>query len=105
MIAIDEVHAGALAAILAMTVATYLMRTGGFWLMGHVPLTARIRRMLEALPGSVVVAIVLPIVVKNGVPAVLAVGAVVAVMLVRRNDILALAIGIATVALARAIGL
>ena len=33
-----------------MAAATYLMRVGGFWLMGHVPLTARMRKMLEALP-------------------------------------------------------
>ena len=36
----------AVGAILAMAAATYLMRVGGFWLMGHVPLTARMRRML-----------------------------------------------------------
>ena len=54
-------EAGILAAILTMAAATYAMRAGGFWLMGHVPLTARVRRMLEALPGSVVVATVLPL--------------------------------------------
>ena len=54
---------GVLAAILAMALATYAMRAGGFWLMGHVPPSPRLRRMLEALPGSVVAATVLPIVV------------------------------------------
>ena len=57
------------AGILAMAVATYLTRVSGFWLMGHVPLTARLRRMLEALPGAVVAATVLPIVMKTGMPA------------------------------------
>jgi uncharacterized membrane protein len=40
---------GVAAAIAAMAVATYAMRAGGFWLMGHVPLTPRLRRILEAL--------------------------------------------------------
>ena len=49
---------GVLAAILVMAVATYAMRAGGFWLMAFVPLTPRLRRMIEALAGSVVVAAV-----------------------------------------------
>ena len=95
----------ALAAILAMAAATYLMRVGGFWLMGHVPLTARMRKMLEALPGAVVAAIVLPVMVKTGGPAFLAIGATVALMVIRRNEFLALAAGIAVAAMARAGGL
>ena len=95
----------AVAAILAMAAATYLMRVGGFWLMGHVPLTARMRKMLEALPGAVVAAIVLPVMVKTGAPAFLAIGATVALMVIRRNEFLALAAGIAVAAMARAGGL
>jgi len=95
----------ALAAILAMAAATYLMRVGGFWLMGHVPLTARMRRMLEALPGAVVAAIVLPVMAKTGSPAFLAIGATVAVMAIRRNEFLALAAGLTVAAMARAAGL
>jgi len=93
---------GAIAAILAMGVATYSMRAGGFWLMGHVPLTPRVRRMLEALPGAVVIATVLPIAVSEGVPALLAIMAAVGAMLIRRNDFLAVIAGMAVAALARA---
>ncbi|NWG24434.1 MAG: AzlD domain-containing protein [Pseudorhodoplanes sp.] len=92
----------ALLAILGMAAATGLMRISGYWLMGHVPLTARVRKMLEALPGSVVAAIVLPIMVRNGVPAFLAVGAVIAAMLVRRNEFIAIFVGLAVASLARA---
>ena len=93
---------GALAAILAMAVATYAMRAGGFWLMAHVPLTPRVRRTLDALPGTVVVATVLPIVVREGVPAALAIAAAGAAMLIRRNDFLAVLAGMAAAAAARA---
>lgn len=95
---------GIMAAILAMAATTYAMRAGGFWLMSHVPLTPRVRRMLEALPGSVVVAAVLPIIVRDGVAATLAIAAAAAVMLVRRSDILAVLTGMAVAAAARGLG-
>ncbi len=96
---------GVTAAILAMAAATYLTRTGGFWLMAHVPLTARLRRMLEALPGAVIAATVLPIMVKSGAPAALAVAAALLTMLARRNEFLAVAAGIAVAALVRLAGM
>jgi uncharacterized membrane protein len=95
----------AIAAILAMTAMTYLMRVGGFWLMAHVPITPRVRRMLEALPGSVVVAIVLPGVVKAGLPAYAGIGAVLGLMLLTRNQFVGVFGAVAVVALARHFGL
>ena len=101
MTAIESADFGVLAAIAAMAVATYAMRAGGFWMMRHVPPSPRLRKMLEALPGSVIVATVLPIVVRDGITAMLAIGAAVAVMLLTRRDILAVVAGMA-VAAARA---
>jgi uncharacterized membrane protein len=93
---------GVIAAILVMGAVTYTMRAGGFWLMAHVPLTARVRRMLEALPGTVIVATVLPIAVREGVPALMAIAAACLAMILRRNDFLAVIVGMAVAALARA---
>jgi uncharacterized membrane protein len=95
---------GMLAAIAAMAVATYAMRAGGFWMMSHVPPSPRLRRMLNALPGSVIVATVLPIVVRDGMTAMVAIGAAVAVMLATRRDILAVIAGMAVAAAIRAMG-
>jgi len=92
------------AALLVMAGATLLMRAGGFWVMGRVPLTPRVRRMLEALPGSIVAAIVLPVVAKIGPAAALAVAAAAAVMVLRRNEFLAVAAGVAVAILARSVG-
>lgn len=92
-------------AILAMGLATYPMRAGGFWLMGRVPLTPRLRRFLEALPGAVVIATVVPILAREGIPGVAAIAAGLAVSFVRRNEFLALAVGAAAGAAARAAGL
>ena len=92
-------------AIATMAAMTALVRVGGFWMMAHVPITPRVHRMLEALPGAVVAAIILPVVAKDGLPALLAVVAVIAVMMIRRNDFIAIGVGLAVAALARLAGL
>jgi uncharacterized membrane protein len=92
-------------AILAMGATVFLMRAGGFWLMGHVTVTPRVRRILEALPGSIVAAIVLPVIAKIG--AVAAIGVVVAAttMILRRNEFLAVITGVLVGVAARAAGM
>lgn len=105
MTPIESADLGLFAAIAAMAVATYAMRAGGFWMMRHVPPSGRLRKMLEALPGSVIVATVLPIVVRDGITAMLAIGVAIAVMLLVRRDILAVMAGMAVAASARALGL
>jgi uncharacterized membrane protein len=104
MTAIEGADFGVLGAIAAMAVATYAMRAGGFWMMRHVPPSPLLRRMLNALPGSVIVATVLPIIVRDGFTAMLAIGAAVAVMLATRRDIAAVIAGMAVAASARALG-
>ena len=94
-----------LLALLAMGVSTFLMRAGGYWLMAHVPLTPRVHRMLEALPGSLVVAIVLPIAVKSGAVAFLAIAAAAAIMILRHNGFLAVVAGLIVAGIARSAGL
>jgi uncharacterized membrane protein len=96
--------AGSLAAILAMALASYLCRVLGVWLMAHVPLTTPVKRGLAALPGSIIVAIIAPLVVRGGPSALAALGAALISMLIRRNELLALAVGLTTVALLRAAG-
>ena len=104
MTAIENADFGVLAAFAAMAVATYAMRAGGFWMMRHVPPSPRLRKMLEALPGSVIVAAVLPIVVRDGITAILAIGTAVVAMLLTRRDIVAVVAGMAVAVAARAAG-
>lgn len=96
---------GPLVAIAAMAAATYLMRAGGFWLMAHVPLTPRVRRMLAALPGSIIAATVFPIIAIGGLVAMLAIATAGVVMLVTRNDFFAVIAGMGIAAVLRAGGL
>ena len=96
---------GTIIAILAMGAATYLTRISGFWLMGHIPLTRRVRRSLEVLPGAIMAATVVPIVAKVGLVALIAVGVALASMILRRNEFLAAGLALAAALLARAYGL
>ena len=96
---------GAFAAIVVMTLAAAATRVSGFWLMGHVPMTARVRRMLETLPGAIVVATVVPILARGGVSGLIGVSLALLSMLWRRNEFLAVAVGFSSIALARYFGL
>ncbi len=90
--------------VAAMMIAAYTMRAGGFWLIGHFVIGPRLQRMLNALPGAVIAASVVPIVVKSGVSALCAVSAAVITMMIARNNFAAVVAGIAAAALVRAAG-
>lgn len=91
-------------AFAAMTVVTVAARLVGFWLMGYVQITPRVRRMLDALPGSIIVAAALPVAVNGGPVAVFAIVAAIAVTVATRNDFVAVVTGMAVAASARALG-
>ena len=99
------IELGPFTGIAAMALATYLTRVAGFWLMGHVPMTLRMRRMLEALPGAIVVATIVPLMARAGVPGLVGIAVTFASMLLRRNELLAVVFGMGSVALVRAYGL
>ncbi len=96
--------AGPYLAIAAMALATYGCRAGGVLLMSRVRLTRRIERALRALPGSIVVATVLPITIKAGVPGMLGLAAGLTTMSLVRNELPALLVGLLVVSIARAAG-
>ena len=95
---------GAVVAIGAMAVATYLCRLAGVVLMSFVPLTPHVRRGLAALPGSIVVATVLPLVERLGLAAAVALLAAIGAMVVTRSELIALLTGMAVISAARFLG-
>jgi uncharacterized membrane protein len=101
----DALAHGPLIAILAMAAATLTTRFAGYWLMGHIPMTRRVRRCLEILPGAIMAAAIVPIVAKVG-PSALA-GVIVAAlsMIVKRNEFIAVGLALVAVSLVRAYGL
>ena len=96
--------AGPYLAIALMAAATYLCRIAGVVLMHGVRVTPRVERGLQALPGSIVVATVLPIGVQGGPVALASLGVALAVMAWSRYEIAALGAGLAVATVARAAG-
>ena len=60
--------------------------------------------MLDALPGSIIIAAALPVAVNGGLVVMFAIVAALMVTVIRRNDFIAVITGVAVAALARAIG-
>jgi len=99
-----ELRSDVMIAFAVMMVVTVLSRVGGYWLMSYVTITPRVRRMLEALPGSIIVAASLPVAVNGGPVVMFAIVAAMVVTIIRRNDFIAVFTGMAVAALARALG-
>ena len=97
--------AGPYLAIAAMMLATVFCRASGVVLMSRIRITPRVTRALRALPGSIVVATVLPIALHSGPPAMLGLAAGLTTMSLVRHELVALIVGLAAVSLARATGL
>jgi uncharacterized membrane protein len=95
---------GSVLAIAAMTLVTFLCRIAGVVVMSRVRITPRIERGLRALPGSIILATILPVVIDNGWPAMVALAAAVVAMAVTRIDIVGLVAGLGTLAVIRALG-
>ncbi|MCC2651786.1 MAG: branched-chain amino acid transporter [Microvirga sp.] len=95
---------GSVLAIAAMTLVTFLCRIAGVVVMSRVRITPRIERGLRALPGSIILATILPVVIDNGWPAVIALAAAIIAMAVTRIDIVGLITGLGTLAVIRAFG-
>lgn len=100
----DFMRSDVMLAFAVMMVVTVASRLGGFWLMGYVNITPRVRRMLDALPGSIIIAAALPVAVNGGPIVLLAIAAAIAVTIIRRNEFVAVITGMLVAALARAMG-
>ena len=101
----DFLRGDVMIAFAVMTGVTVASRIGGYWLMGYVTVTPRVRRMLDALPGSIIVAAALPVAVNGGPVVMFAIVAALLVTIIRRNDFIAVVTGMAVAALAPGAGI
>jgi uncharacterized membrane protein len=92
-----ELNPIVVAVILGMSVATYVTKAGGLWLLGKVDLSPRIESGLEILPGAIIVSIVAPELIGATLSTWLAAGVVLVVAWRTESITLSLAVGIATV--------
>ncbi|MDR6816712.1 putative membrane protein [Neorhizobium sp. 2083] len=93
-----------LAAILAMAAATVLTRLSGLVLIRHVSLEGSRRKAIESIPPAVLMAVVAPTAFATGIAETVAC-AVTAFAALRLPMLVSVALGVACVAILRALGL
>ena len=89
-----------LAAILAMAAATILTRTSGLYLMNRLTLNDRQKKVLDAIPPAVLMAVIAPVALATG-PAETIAAAVTALAAIRLPLLASTGLGVVTVALLR----
>ncbi|HLX79354.1 MAG TPA: AzlD domain-containing protein [Burkholderiales bacterium] len=87
--------------LLALALASFTCRAGGFWLMRFVTVTPRLRAMLAAAPLAVMLGIVTPAALRGGLPEIAGLAVTFAAMRLWRSDLVAMFCGVAAVALCR----
>ncbi|MGR4070051.1 AzlD domain-containing protein [Halomonas sp. LR3S48] len=93
--------AGAVIAIMVMALVTYLTRAGGVFVMSRIPIGPKVERFINAMAGSVLVAVITPMAAQGDWGARLALLATLVVMLTTQKALAAISAGILTAALWR----
>lgn len=91
------------AVLAVMTFVTFLTRAGGVALMSVVPMSPKVRQFLRALSGSVLVALIAPAMLAGDWPMRIGAGVCLLAMMLHRSQLVALGVGILSVALLRSL--
>lgn len=98
---VETAGIGTLAIVLAMAVVTLATRWGGIYVMSFVPISYRVKQFIEAMSGSVLVALLAPVAVAGDNGARLALLTTATIMLLLKKPLPAIAAGILAAALLR----
>lgn len=98
---VDATGTGALIVVLVMALVTLATRWGGVYVMAFVPISNRVRRFIQAMSGSVLVALLAPMAVEGDAGARLALLTTAVLMLLLKRPLPAIAGGIVAAAVAR----
>jgi uncharacterized membrane protein len=90
-----------LLAILAASAITYSFRLGGLLLADRLPRTGPLRSFLDALPGTILVSLVVPSATNSGWQGLIGIAACLAVYFRTKNLLLTMLSGVLTVYLIR----
>ena len=97
----DASELAILGLIIAMALVTLATRWGGVFIMGFIPIGARVRRFIQAMSGSVLVALIAPLAVEGDAGARAALACTAVLMLVFRRPLLAIGGGMLAAAVVR----
>jgi uncharacterized membrane protein len=98
---IETAGLGTLIIVLAMSVVTLATRWGGVFVMAFVPISYRVKQFINAMSGSVLVALLAPMALEGDTGARLALLATATTMLLLKKPLPAIAAGILAAALFR----
>ena len=98
---IEAAGAGTLAIVLIMAIVTLATRWGGIYVMSFVPINYRVKQFIQAMSGSVLVALLAPMAVTGDNATRTALLTTAAVMLFLKKPLPAIASGIVAAALMR----
>lgn len=87
--------------LVAVSLASFACRAGGFWLMRFIEVTPRVQAALRAAPLAVMIGIVVPAALRGGVAEWAGVAITAVVMRLTGRDLVAALAGVATVAIGR----
>lgn len=99
-----EVSLTALAVVVGMSLVTYATKAGGFWAVDRVEPSDAVRDGLDALPGGILVAILVVRLVEGGPSEWMAGTAVLVVAHRTESVLLAMVVGVGTLLILRASG-
>ena len=92
---------GGVLAIFLVSAVTYGLRFGGLLLAGVLPKKGPVKSFLDALPGTILIALVVPAAVGSGTAGLLGLGACLLTYSVSKNLLATMGAGVLVVALMR----
>ncbi|MEO5344450.1 MAG: AzlD domain-containing protein [Gammaproteobacteria bacterium SHHR-1] len=98
---IETAGLGSVAIVIAMALVTLATRWGGVFVMSYVPISYRVKQFINAMSGSVLVALITPMAVAGDNGARLALLTSAIMMLVVKKPLPAIAAGVLAAALFR----
>lgn len=98
---IETAGFGVFLIIAIMTLVTLITRWGGIFIMGFVPISYRVQQFINAMSGSVLVALLTPLAIEGDMGAKLALLATAVTMVVVKKPLIAISAGILVAALTR----
>lgn len=90
---IGELDPNVIVVILGMSIATYVTKAGGLWVLSRVDISPRMQAGLEILPGAIVMAFLVPELLGAGLPAWIAAAVVLVIAWATESMMLALVTG------------
>jgi uncharacterized membrane protein len=92
---------GGLITIVLASMATYGLRFGGLLLAGILPTRGPARRFLDALPGTILISLVVPAAMQAGIAGIVGISACMSIYWLSRNLLATMAGGVGAVFLIR----